>query len=101
MVNPYWELWWVSIGAAMLFQARSAGVAGVTAFYFGHILGDLGWYTAVAVAVVWGRRWLNRRAYSALMAVCGLFLAAFAVYFLYHGVEVGRLLGLFRSPGTS
>ncbi|MGB9885520.1 MAG: LysE family transporter [Moorellales bacterium] len=94
VVNPYWELWWVSIGAAMLFQARGAGVAGVLAFYLGHILGDLGWYTAVAVAVVLGRRWLNRRAYSVLMAVCGLFLAAFALYFLYHGLEVGQRLGV-------
>ena len=95
VVNPYWELWWVIIGAAMLVQARAAGTPGVAAFYLGHILGDLAWYTLVAATVVLGRRWLNRRAYSALMGVCGLFPAAFAVYFFLHGVKLGHALWRF------
>lgn len=89
-VNPYWELWWATIGAAMLFQARvAAGGPGVMAFYTGHILGDLSWYTAVSLAVVSGRRWLSQAAYRWLTGGCGVFLFALAVYFFYHAIGVG------------
>jgi threonine/homoserine/homoserine lactone efflux protein len=93
--NPYWELWWATIGAAMLSQAQVAGAVGVAAFYFGHVLGDLGWYTAVSSAVGLGRRWLTPAVYRGLLFTCGLFLLGLAVYFAWHGIGVGKsVLGL-------
>ncbi|MBC7346053.1 MAG: LysE family transporter [Clostridia bacterium] len=92
VVNPYWELWWATIGAAMLVQAQAVATAGITAFYLGHVLGDLGWYTLVSLVVVSGRRWLSRGAYRWLMGGCGVFLLTLAVYFSYHALAVGRRL---------
>lgn len=78
----------------MLFQAQAAaGGLGVMAFYAGHILGDLSWYTLLAVAVASGRRWLSQAAYRGITAGCGFFLLGLGAYFLYHAVRVGD--GLF------
>src|SRR5512142_748908 len=36
--NPYWLLWWATVGAASLITFRAYGVAGIVAFYIGHTL---------------------------------------------------------------
>ncbi|MDN5344769.1 MAG: hypothetical protein PWQ18_881, partial [Clostridia bacterium] len=38
LVNPYWLLWWATIGAAFVAQAARLGSAGVALFFSGHIL---------------------------------------------------------------
>lgn len=85
MSNPYWTLWWLTPGAALLVTAMRAGIAGVVVFFVGHILADLVWYTFVSVAISRGRRIMSDRVYRGLVAVCGLAIVAFALWFMWSG----------------
>jgi threonine/homoserine/homoserine lactone efflux protein len=89
--NPYWTIWWATIGFGYLLTCRSLGVAAVAAFFTGHIAGDFVWYSAVSVLVSKGRHFLSDRIYRALIGVCASFLACFACYFVYAGIN--RLTG--------
>jgi threonine/homoserine/homoserine lactone efflux protein len=91
LANPYWTLWWATIGLACVSQWGRLGWRGAGAFFLGHISGDLAWYTGVAAAVARGRRFMSDRAYRGLMAGCAACLVAFAWYFAYSGVT--RWLG--------
>uniref|UniRef100_A0A7C2IVS7 Lysine transporter LysE n=1 Tax=Ammonifex degensii TaxID=42838 RepID=A0A7C2IVS7_9THEO len=86
--NPYWSLWWATIGLSYVNVALNRGWEGVTVFYAGHILADLAWYAAVAVAVAGGRRFLTPALYRGILAVAGLFLIGLAGYFILRGVAV-------------
>lgn len=89
--NPYWLMWWVMVGLAMITQALNFGWIGVLLFYLGHSLSDLGWYSLISGALVKGRRFLSDRLYRGLLFVCGLFLFFLALVFIYDALH---LLGI-------
>jgi threonine/homoserine/homoserine lactone efflux protein len=95
--NPFWTLWWATVGAGLLTQALVAGALGLAVFFSGHILADFGWYGLVSLAMARGVRYLSRRAYQRLMAGLGLAMALLALWFLVTGVE--RLLSLAAGTG--
>jgi threonine/homoserine/homoserine lactone efflux protein len=82
LANPYWWVWWVTVGSATLirFDASLANWKVLLAFFLGHEAGDLGWYLAVSTAVHFGRRSLSRRITDRLLVACGVFLIGFGVY---------------------
>ncbi len=83
LANPYWTVWWITIGLGYILQSRQYGISGVGFFYAGHILADFAWYTAISIAVAKGGHLLSDRLYRALTAVCASFLVLFALYFVY------------------
>ncbi|MGI9859957.1 LysE family transporter [Moorella naiadis] len=85
LANPYWLLWWASIGAAFLAQAARLGAGGVTSFFSGHILADLGWYSLIAIGVAAGRRFISQRLYQYLIMGCGIFLLILGALFILAG----------------
>lgn len=87
VANPYWVLWWATVGAAQLLLAFKYGALGILAFYLGHLMADFGWLTAVGSAVATGRKLLTPRIYKGIFAVCGSFLLILGVYFLVSGAS--------------
>ncbi|AZR72024.1 lysine transporter LysE [Anoxybacter fermentans] len=83
--NPYWILWWATVGMTYLANASKQGIMGVSAFYFGHIFSDLIWYSFVAWIVAFGRKVLNDKMYRGLVAVFGVVLIYFAATFIIDG----------------
>ena len=84
IANPYWFLWWATVGASYVFLALEQGVLGLAAFYSGHILSDLSWNSLLALA---GTTLSKRRLYVALFLLCGLFLLGLGGYFLWTSVR--------------
>ncbi len=84
--NPYWTLWWASVGAAYVALALRSGAAAVGAFYVGHVGSDYAWYLLVSLAVARGRRLISDRLYRGVLLMCGVFLVALAVYFGWTGM---------------
>jgi len=82
LANPYWWVWWATIGFAFMVQF------GITfrewprllAFFLGHEAGDLLWYVVVSFLSFFGLQHLNRRAYYGILAVCAVFMILFGVY---------------------
>lgn len=86
--NPYWSIWWATIGLSLLTKAYALGAAALVAFYVGHILGDLTWYSAVSGVITAGRRWITPRRYRVMVAVMACFLLVLAAWFVVSGVRL-------------
>jgi threonine/homoserine/homoserine lactone efflux protein len=87
VANPYWIIWWATIGLGYILYSWRFGFWGIAFFFVGHILADLVWYSLIAAAVAGGRNFLTNRLYRGLIAVCAVFLMVFAGYFAYAGFE--------------
>lgn len=83
--NPYWILWWATIGLSYLTIAWKSGTSGIISFYSGHILADLLWYSLIALIISTGSRWLNPSVYRLILIICAVFLSGMGVYFIYSG----------------
>jgi threonine/homoserine/homoserine lactone efflux protein len=87
IVNPYWSIWWATIGLGYILHSADAGAFGIVAFFSGHVLGDLFWYAAVSTAVWKGRNLLSDRSYQVLIGSCAFFLLIFSCLFAWSGVQ--------------
>ncbi len=85
--NPYWLIWWLTIGLGYVMFSMQYGLAGVGLFFLGHILADFAWYTLVSGAVAQGRRFISDKLYRGFLAGCAVFLFAFGGYFGFQGVR--------------
>ncbi len=84
--NPYWSLWWATIGLGYITVSLKSGLTGLASFFTGHILADLTWYSLIAAAVAGGRKFLNEKVYRGILILCGIFLVTLGGYFLYFGL---------------
>ena len=90
IANPYWFMWWATVGAAYLITFRAFGITGIIAFYIGHSLADWVWSNALAFVVATGRRVMTDRVYRCILIVCGVFLIALSFYFVSAGINFLR-----------
>ena len=67
--NPYWTLWWATIGVKLASDGLAIGPVGVVAFFIGHELADIAWYGFVIAAVSRGKSLLTPRVYRIIMGV--------------------------------
>jgi len=96
--NPYWVLWWATVGASYVTLSLGRGPLGLGCFYVGHILSDWTWYSLVAFLIARGRALLSQSIYRAILLVCGLFLIALSAYFIYSGIKFLRGRAIAISP---
>lgn len=84
--NPYWTLWWATIGLGYITLSLQKGTLGLASFFTGHILADLVWYSLISAVVAGGRAFLSDRIYRGIIAACGIFLLGLGGYFFYYGI---------------
>lgn len=80
--NPYWTLWWATIGVKLAADGLAIGPLGVAAFFIGHQLADVTWYGLVITATARGKRVLSDRPYRIIIGACALFLLYLGVRFV-------------------
>jgi threonine/homoserine/homoserine lactone efflux protein len=97
--NPYWILWWATVGASYVALALRQGPLGLGSFYVGHILADLSWYSLVAFVITAGRSLLSQSVYRSILLTCGFFLIALSIYFIYSGINFLRGKGEIPDAG--
>lgn len=83
LANPYWIIWWATIGLGYVVYARQFGLWGVVFFFVGHIAGDFIWYWAISFAVSKGKTLFTDKVYRILIGICGGFLVLFAIYLIF------------------
>ncbi|MBR1368031.1 lysine transporter LysE [Methanocalculus chunghsingensis] len=81
--NPYFWIWWLSIGAALLWSSLEAGLIAGVLFIAGHWVADIGWLTLVSASIHKGRFFLSEREYRLILSACGFFLLIFGFWFLF------------------
>lgn len=82
IANPYFWIWWFTVGSALLIGAYAGGIILVVAFIAGHWAADLGWLTLVSFSIQRGRFILGEREYRGIIALCGVFLVLFGMYYI-------------------
>jgi threonine/homoserine/homoserine lactone efflux protein len=87
LANPYWTIWWATIGLGYILYSWNLGLSGVMAFFLGHILADLAWYATVSFTVAHGRRFMSDRIYRGIIGCCAVALFGFGIYFGFSGVQ--------------
>lgn len=86
--NPYFWIWWATIGLGLLTESLAQrSRPGLAAFYLGHILADLAWYSLVSGLISGGRSLLGDGTYRALLAVCAAMLVVFGVRFVWFSLH--------------
>ncbi len=85
--NPYWTMWWATIGLTYLLWSLKLGIAGVATFFTSHISADLVWYSLVAFIVVKGRKIISDAVYRWFLIICGLALVGLGTYFIVSGIQ--------------
>ena len=87
LANPYWLIWWATIGLGYIMYSVKFGIPGIIAFFIGHILADLAWYSMISFGVVQGRNFFTDSVYRKLIGACASFLFLFSGYFFYSGLD--------------
>jgi threonine/homoserine/homoserine lactone efflux protein len=82
LANPYWYIWWMTIGAAFMVKSVQHSFGGVASFYVGHILADFIWYLFVGFLISTGRRFFNQKVYIGILIACSLFLLYLGIRFI-------------------
>ena len=80
--NPYFWIWWLSIGSAMVIAGLEGGLVLAGAFMVGHWTADIAWYSLVSTGVSKGKTLFSDTVYQKIMGLCGIFLIIFGVYYL-------------------
>ena len=82
MSNPYWWVWWATIGFAFMvqFDISFRQWPKLLAFFLGHEAGDLIWYLTVSALAYFGIRHLNKKAYCRILIACAIFMILFGMF---------------------
>ena len=81
--NPYFLVWWATVGLALATQAMTFGAAMLLLFAVVHWLCDLVWLEVLSVTGFKGSEVFGKRAQATVSVVCGIMLLGFGAKFLY------------------
>lgn len=84
--NPYFLLWWGTVGATLVLRAAAFGLLGFLAFALAHWLCDFCWYYFLSAVTYRGSRFFGKRFQQVLLAACGAFLIFFGARFILDGI---------------
>ncbi|MCX8082018.1 MAG: LysE family translocator [bacterium] len=81
IANPYWTVWWLTVGLGLLLSVRNIGIKGLIYFFMGHILADLVWYSFVSYSIEKSKKIISQKVYIKILNICGIILILFGLYF--------------------
>lgn len=79
--NPYFFLWWATIGITLVAGAAVFGILGLALFAVVHWSCDLVWEQVVSMSVFRTRHLWTPKVQRIVFGVCALVLAGFGLYF--------------------
>lgn len=87
-LNPFFLLWWATIGSMLLMQVAGFGVPGLAALTAVHWLCDAVWLSLVSLFVYRTQSFWNRRVQEGVFMACSLLLVGFGSWFIVSGVKL-------------
>lgn len=88
LTNPYFLVWWFTVGAALVLESYQYGLIGFLLLMVVHLSTDLISNCAFSLVSFNGRRLLGPKFQRAVFAVCGVALIAIAVRFVVSSVSL-------------
>jgi len=82
-LNPYFIIWWLTIGMTLIVNALSiASFGGIFIMYVSHVWMDYAWLIGTAYLAKKGTSLAGRKGYRIIMVIFGVILIFFGLYFL-------------------
>jgi threonine/homoserine/homoserine lactone efflux protein len=79
--NPYFFLWWATIGIALIVTAAQFGIWGLIIFAVVHWSCDLVWEQIVSMSVFRTRHLWTQKVQRIVFGICALVLVGFGIWF--------------------
>ena len=80
--NPYFFLWWATVGAFLVMNAEEFGALVVVLFAIVHWSCDLAWYTFTSFAVFKTKHLWTPLVHEIVFGGCGILMIVFGIYFI-------------------
>ena len=85
--NPFFILWWATVGALLISKAVEFGAGGLWALILTHWLTDLVWVSMVSAVVYKTHRLWAPVFQTAVFTLCSLLLIGFGGWFIVSGLQ--------------
>jgi threonine/homoserine/homoserine lactone efflux protein len=86
--NPYFLIWWATVGLALATRATQFGLHAFVLFAVTHWLVDLLWVTALSLAAFHGTSLLGPKSLTIILKICAAAMLLFALFFLYSSISL-------------
>ena len=87
-LNPYFIVWWLTIGSVLIVQALAfAAIIGVLIMYVAHVWMDYAFLTSLAYFAKKGRNIVGSKYYKAVLIVFGLILTYYGLTFILEVIK--------------
>ena len=87
-LNPYFLLWWATVGSMLVMNFLDFGTTGLIVFILIHWLCDLAWLSAVSLLIHKTQTLWGRKVQEGIFIVCSLLLIGFGGWFLASGIQI-------------
>ena len=88
--NPYFLIWWATVGLALATKATKLGLYAFVLFAIVHWLVDLIWVTALSLASFHGTTLLGPKLQTVILKICAAAMLLFGLFFLYNAAATLR-----------
>lgn len=88
LANPYFLIWWVTIGSMLIFRSITFGLLGFVIFMILHWFCDFFWCYFLSALSFKGGQFFGKRLQQVLFAICGVFLLFFSAKFIYDAIKI-------------
>lgn len=86
--NPFFLVWWATIGSMLIMRFLDFGTAGLTVFIVVHWLVDLVWLSLISHLIYRTRSLWGRKFHEWLFITCSLLLMGFGAWFVVSGIQM-------------
>ncbi|MGP3667746.1 MAG: LysE family transporter [Candidatus Bathyarchaeota archaeon] len=86
--NPYFFLWWATVGLTLIVNSAIFGLTGFLIFVVVHWLCDAGWYTLVSYGIFKSKKFLNKKLSKTIFTLCAIFLILFGLWFITSSLNL-------------
>jgi threonine/homoserine/homoserine lactone efflux protein len=85
--NPFFLIWWGTVGLGLATRAKGLGILAFVLFTITHIMCDVIWLEVLSQASFRGARVLSSRTFSYVLRACAFALAWFAGVFFWNAAR--------------
>jgi threonine/homoserine/homoserine lactone efflux protein len=86
--NPYFLVWWATVGLTLALQAKEIGIWAFAVFAIVHWLCDLSWYQILSWSSFKGATLLKGRGMSIVLIFCALAMGFFGIKFIADAIKL-------------
>jgi threonine/homoserine/homoserine lactone efflux protein len=85
--NPFFLLWWATVGMTLIMKFLEFGTTGLPIFIFTHWTCDFIWLSIVSFIIYRTKTLWGKRFQTGIFIVCSLLLVGFGGWFIFSGIQ--------------